>query len=389
MNYRFENVKCQGFTPFTPFLLFFFILFILVFCSFLFAESLIIKNNEHCLYSFYSISNMKLNTGSILLKEKKIGLCPKRNFLVEENLLNSDITPKKNSLFVSTINKSEGNLNLREKHREKRVNKTLLLSIIPAGGHLYLGDTGTAISYLLVEGGLVYTGSQVKNKLKDEELNIFYAHSVEVYKMSVYTAYESAKKNSKNNTTNIKKSKIKDLFLAPFRWKYLKSSYVQGAFLAGLVSSVIESAINKERQTFNQVESIQMIGYTFDRNTGLFWYETSWLALSLNAAVSEESFYRGVVQNRLEESLGSKRGLIITSIIFGLGHVYRPSEIKYWVYGGLATLSGVYLGWLYQKNNYHLGEPIAAHFWFNFAAGTTLFFLDPKNNPLRIKINLR
>ncbi len=87
--------------------------------------------------------------------------------------------------------------------------------------------------------------------------------------------------------------------------------------------------------------------------------------------------------------MGKRQGLIVTSLLFGLGHVSKPTEVKSRAYGIIGSLSGFYLGKLYQDTNYSLEKPIAAHFWFNVAAGTTLFLLDPANNPLGLKVTFR
>ncbi len=87
--------------------------------------------------------------------------------------------------------------------------------------------------------------------------------------------------------------------------------------------------------------------------------------------------------------MGKRQGLILASLLFGIGHVSEPTEVKSWAYGIIGSLSGFYLGKLYQDTNYSLEKPIAAHFWFNVAAGTTLFLLDPANNPLGLKVTFR
>jgi len=54
---------------------------------------------------------------------------------------------------------------------------------------------------------------------------------------------------------------------------------------------------------------------------------------------------------------------------------------------GFAALAGTIFGWHYQKRGYRLGEPVAMHVWFDIAAGLTLFFANPEDNPLGAKVN--
>lgn len=138
--------------------------------------------------------------------------------------------------------------------------------------------------------------------------------------------------------------------------------------------NAIEASLNKERRDFQDVDEIQIMGEKYKRDPGFATHDTFWIPISLNAAVSEECFYRGVIQSQFEEAMGKGSSLILASLLFGLGHISEPTEAKSWAYGIIRSLSGLYLGKLYQDTNYSLEKPIAAHFWFNVAAGTTCFF---------------
>lgn len=83
--------------------------------------------------------------------------------------------------------------------------------------------------------------------------------------------------------------------------------------------------------------------------------------LSTVAGLSEELFFRGVVQAALTRWLGPVAGLGLTSALFGLLH---PISLGYVV---LATALGAYLGlvWMFSGN---LLAPIVAHAVYDLLA---------------------
>jgi len=277
---------------------------------------------------------------------------------------------------------------IQHKDPEKAI---IFSSLFPGGGHFYLGDCKTGFFYLLTELGLFLAGNQVKDKLERTELNIFHLHALKLHELNIFTAYRQARLRIDNfgYRNPIDDTPVSKLALAPFKWENIKDPYVYGFFLAGVVLNAIEASLNKERRSFQDVDEIQIMGEKYKHDPGFATYETFWIPISLNAAVSEECFYRGVIQSQLEEAMGKRQGLILASLLFGLGHISEPTEVKSWAYGIIGSLSGFYLGKLYQNTNYNLEKPIAAHFWFNVAAGTTLFLLDPANNPLGLKVTFR
>ena len=274
--------------------------------------------------------------------------------------------------------------------QEKSASKTILWSLfLPGGGHFYLGQPGAGNAYLLTEGLLLIAGRSVEQYLAPGEWNFFYINTLKVHELNIFTSYRESRILNENAgyTTPIDRTVLHQLILAPFKWKNIKSPYVYGAFLAGIAINAAEGYLNPQRKSFDSVSGINIMNTPFNREGGTALYEGMWLTLSLNAAVCEECAYRGVMQAEFEEMLGKNAGLFVSSGIFGLGHVTNWASGKSWAYGGIATLSGLYLGWLFQKEGYHLEKPIAAHFWFNVAAGTTLFLMDPQNNPIGIRVN--
>lgn len=67
-------------------------------------------------------------------------------------------------------------------------------------------------------------------------------------------------------------------------------------------------------------------------------------------AIPEELFFRGLLQNLLENRIGRVRALIVTACIFGLSHFNKPLPFN-WRYVLMAAIAGVFYGraWLDRR----------------------------------------
>ena len=84
--------------------------------------------------------------------------------------------------------------------------------------------------------------------------------------------------------------------------------------------------------------------------------------ISALAGIGEEFLFRGVFQAGLEQFSGSQwLALAVASLLFGLAH---PITVTYLV---LASLIGVYLGWLWLATD-NLLVPIITHGAYDFVA---------------------
>lgn len=81
--------------------------------------------------------------------------------------------------------------------------------------------------------------------------------------------------------------------------------------------------------------------------------------IALFAGVFEELLFRGVVQAGLSGPLGEWPALLLASLLFGLAHALSRA------YFIVATLMGVYLGWLFLVTG-NLLVPILVHFLYDW-----------------------
>jgi uncharacterized protein len=77
----------------------------------------------------------------------------------------------------------------------------------------------------------------------------------------------------------------------------------------------------------------------------------AWVFTFFFIAVPEELFFRGWLQNLLEQRIGPARGLLITSALFGLSHFNKRAAAFNWRYVLLASLAGIFYGlaWRQQR----------------------------------------
>jgi membrane protease YdiL (CAAX protease family) len=70
--------------------------------------------------------------------------------------------------------------------------------------------------------------------------------------------------------------------------------------------------------------------------------------------LSEEIFFRGILQTFLDKNLDNKKAsLMLASAIFGMTHVYKHHDGVYfhnlnWAYAGMATVAGLAYGLTYR-----------------------------------------
>jgi membrane protease YdiL (CAAX protease family) len=91
--------------------------------------------------------------------------------------------------------------------------------------------------------------------------------------------------------------------------------------------------------------------------------------LALAAGLGEEMLFRGFLQACLVRWTGTWPGVGVASIVFGLLHFITPT------YAVLASLLGLYLGWLYLGTG-NLLPAVVAHALYDFLA--LLYLLRPR-----------
>ncbi len=89
--------------------------------------------------------------------------------------------------------------------------------------------------------------------------------------------------------------------------------------------------------------------------------QSALILICVLAGVGEEALFRGVLQSVFTLWVGPGPALVLTSVVFGLGHLITP------VYAVLAGVLGFYLGWLSLVSD-NLLPAMIAHGFYDYVA---------------------
>lgn len=273
----------------------------------------------------------------------------------------------------------------RQPSTVRQMTPALLWSLLPGGGHFYLGDTATGVTYATLTGVFLATGAEVQRRNdelnRDDELNVPSVIGEKIWEYSIFTTFREAARRADVDlrAEGFDDTPTASLLAAPFNPDQFLRLPVFGAALLGIAGAAL--AHDSEGGRLNDVTRARMLGSDFDRDDATVLYMASSLGVSLGAGAAEEGLFRGVLQPILQDRWGRNAGLWATSGIFGAAHLAGAD-------GGLnlegavfATAAGAYLGWLYNHDDNRLAGPVAAHFWYDFMIFAASWALDPDDTP--------
>jgi|HubBroStandDraft_1064217.scaffolds.fasta_scaffold27464_4 membrane protease YdiL (CAAX protease family) len=86
----------------------------------------------------------------------------------------------------------------------------------------------------------------------------------------------------------------------------------------------------------------------------------AWIFTFFFIAVPEELFFRGWLQNLLEQKLGRTTALFVTAALFGLAHFNKRTAFFNWRYVLLAAVAGVFYGRAWRRDR-RVGASAVTH----------------------------
>lgn len=266
-----------------------------------------------------------------------------------------------------------------------------------------LGQRGTGAAYAGATGAFLGWGLYCETRRGSGEVNAPLLYAQQVYVASLYASYRDMRLSAAGSGGERGSlpwvagaagrmppqdaSSMGELAAAPLRSEQWASPWVWGSALAGAGLNLALARTDSTPREFRDVRRVRYLGDSFNRDLGAAAHGAYWVPASLGAGVAEEALFRGILQSDFEGRWGRGTGLAAASALFGLAHVTRPQDLESWGHAGFAGLAGLYLGWRYQRTGYRLAQPIAAHFWFDVAAGVALFAASPEDNALGAQID--
>lgn len=265
------------------------------------------------------------------------------------------------------------------------------LSIIPGGGHVYLGDFTTAAGLFgLTVLGAGITGYQtyrICNLYKSDVGGDCLLAATDLYEgyrfrqyaskdplrwlgtfglslssntmlYSFYASYRDARINNDHAgyQYQMPTETLDELAYAPFSLNILKKPEVWGGLLAALATGLTISYL-----AFPPSEAV---------NTTTPGFGMPLIAFPVG--IGEETFFRGFLQPAFSEWATPWGGVALSSLVFGAVHIGNATALQpqdQWRYHAFIlpfiTGFGFYMGSLVKKNT-SLKETTAIHVWYDF-----------------------
>jgi membrane protease YdiL (CAAX protease family) len=159
-----------------------------------------------------------------------------------------------------------------------------------------------------------------------------------------------------------KKESVADLLLAPFRLEHLKrpSTWIPLGALAGA------SAFSVSTYRSDRKDTPGLNWHPYDGSDAFFTG-----ALSMNAGLTEEAFFRGYMFPLFHQWSGERAWVSnpAQSLLFASAHIGGVTNVPV-----AQALFGYYLGWVTQRNDWSLSQAVAIHFWWDVIAVSSALF---------------
>lgn len=270
---------------------------------------------------------------------------------------------------------------------------------VPGASYFHQGKIVEGSLFSALEIGGIYLGIKHDKTLKNNSSSPYYNYplfvGLQAFQTEKLTLFKNRLEILKYHNPGFKYDEMteKELFLAPFKPENIFTPITGGMVLIAAVFLGIEK--HHETKRFGDVEQMFFINRYIDRNQGLALFGATSLAMSWSAGVGEEYIFRNWMMPMLDYKYGQKKGLLISSAIFGGMHfsnvlmAEKPDYLGALLQVGEATIAGYFLGRDVQKRGYKIGPAVAAHVWYDFTLMLGSFLINPENNFLGVNLKFK
>ncbi len=270
---------------------------------------------------------------------------------------------------------------------------------VPGASYFHQGKIVEGSLFSALEIGGIYLGIKHDKTLKNNSSSPYYNYplfvGLQAFQTEKLTLFKNRLEILKYHNLGFKYDEMteKELFLAPFKTENIFTPITGGMVLIAAVFLGIEK--HHETKRFGDVEQMFFINRYIDRNQGLALFGATSLAMSWSAGVGEEYIFRNWMMPMLDYKYGQKKGLLISSAIFGGMHfsnvlmAEKPDYLGALLQVGEATIAGYFLGRDVQKRGYKIGPAVAAHVWYDFTLMLGSFLINPENNFLGVNLKFK
>jgi membrane protease YdiL (CAAX protease family) len=177
------------------------------------------------------------------------------------------------------------------------------------------------------------------------------------------------------------KESVPSLLLSPFKWRYLKSPWVYVPLVVGGAVGFLGG----NNKSLSKAERVTMFGHRYTPAKSAVVLQGVQTYRYLMVGAGEELYFRGILQTELTELTNPKVGLIVSSLLFGLWHIPNNGAGS----GLGASLGGAYFGYVYKRNGFDIGSPVALHFWGDFLGMLIEYIRNPQDGHFVYSISWR
>lgn len=267
---------------------------------------------------------------------------------------------------------------------------------VPGASYYYQKQYLEGTIFSVLEVGGIYLGLKYDKKLKNNSSSPYYNYplflGLQAFQTEKLANFKNQLEIIKYNYSGFKYHDIsvKDLYLSPFKKENIFTPITGGMVLLAGVFLGIEKY--NETRSISEVDQMYFINKYIPRNDALAIFGTTSLAMSWGAGVGEEYICRNWLMPILDYKYGQKKGLMFSSLTFGVLHFSNVLFADKPDYGaallqvGEATIAGYFLGRDVQKRNYNIGPAVAAHVWYDAVLMIGSFLINPKDNFLGVNI---
>ncbi len=268
--------------------------------------------------------------------------------------------------------------------------------LLPGATYFYQGKIAEGLTFSLLETGCIFTGLRFDKSLRNNGSSPYYNYplflGLQLYQTEKMLLFHNQLDRFKYQTPDFRYDTIseRNLYLSPFRLNNIFTPITGG--MAGLAALFLGINHHYATHHLRDVKRIYVLDHFTDRNQAMALYGTVSLAMSWGAGVSEEYAFRNYLMPVLDYRFGRKKGLVVSSLIFGSAHFSNllfsehPNIISTLLQVGEASLLGFFLGLDVQQRGYSIGPAVAAHTWYDFILMAGSFFADPESNIFGVNV---
>jgi hypothetical protein len=270
---------------------------------------------------------------------------------------------------------------------------------VPAATHFYDGRIGTGIALSAFEVGFTTLGLVYDKDLQKYSNSPYYNYPlfIGLNALSVdkcdFLGNQLAYVKKMRPDFKYDDVSFSELLKQPFKPKNIFTPITIGFILLAGAELWLDSRYSD--LPFHRVDKMSFLNRKVDKYSGLGIYGTASLAMSMEAGIGEEYIFRNYLMPVFDYRLGQRKGLIISSAVFGGMHAFNylfvsnPDPIDIISQVGFTAIMGYILGRNVQLNDYRIGKAVAAHTWYDFTLMLGSFLTNPKENIFGVNVTVK